>query len=310
MKPLKSVVQEYLSLRRSLGFKLISTEYVLRWFLSFMEREHLTYITTKGVLQWVHGSEAVSLPQRSLRFGIIRKFAQYAHALDAAHEVPPSRLLTHRTVRINPHIYSNSEVLRLLEGCLVLPAGNGLRRYTYYTIFGLLSVTGMRVSEATSLRRDDVDLSTGIITIQETKFSKTRCIPVHASTIHVLADYIRRRDEIHPNADSSAFFLSDPGTALTTAVLRYTFLRISHRIGFRKPNQRYGPRIHDLRHTFAVKTVMRWYREGVNVDQQMPLLSTYLGHVKPSDTYWYLSSVPELVGLAAARLEAYQGGRR
>jgi len=310
MKPLKLMVQEYLSLRRSLGFKLIDTEYVLRWFLAFMEREHATHIKTEAVLRWVHASETVSLPQRSSRFAVIRKFAQYAHALDAAHEVPPYRLVTHRTERINPHIYSDSEVLRLLEACLALPAGNGLRRYTYYTIFGLIAVTGMRISEATSVRRDDVDLSAGIITIRETKFSKTRCIPVHDSTIQVLAEYLRRRDKIHSDALSSTFFLSDSGTALTTAVLRCMFLRISHRIGFRKPNQRYGPRVHDLRHTFAVKTVMRWYREGADVDQQMPLLSTYLGHVKPSDTYWYLSSVPELVGLAAARLEAHRGGRR
>ncbi len=310
MKPLKLMAQQYLSLRRSLGFKLIDTEYVLRWYLSFMEREHGRHIKTEAVLRWVHASETVALSQRSSRFSIIRKFAQYAHALDTAHEVPPYRLLTHRTERINPHIYTDSEVLRLLQACVALPPGNGLRPYTYYTIFGLIAVTGMRISEATSLRRDDVDLSAGIITIRETKFSKTRCIPVHDSTIDVLADYIRRRDEIHPNAESSAFFLSDPGTALTSAVLRCMFLRISHRIGLRKPNQRYGPRIHDLRHTFAVKTVMRWYREGTDVDQQMPLLSTYLGHVKPSDTYWYLSSVPELVGLAAARLEAYQGGRR
>ena len=168
----------------------------------------------------------------------------------------------------------------------------------------------MRISEATSLTRGDVDISAGIITIRETKFSKTRCIPVHDSTIRILAEYIRRRDEIYPNAEFSAFFLSDPGTTLTSAVLRCMFLRISHRIGFREPTERYGPRIHDFRHTFAVKTVMKWYRDGADVERQMPLLSTYLGHVKPSDTYWYLSSVPELVGLAAARLEAHKGGRR
>ena len=153
-------------------------------------------------------------------------------------------------------------------------------------------------------------LGTGIITIRESKFKKTRSIPVHTSTIKVLADYVHRRNEIYPNSKCLAFFLSDPGTALTSAVLRCMFRRISHHIGFRKPNQRHGPRIHDLRHTFAVKTVMRWYREGADVEQCLPLLSTYLGHAKPSDTYWYLSSVPELVGLAATRLEAYQGGRK
>ena len=310
MKPLKLMAQEYLSLRRSLGFKLIDTEYMLRWFLAFMQHEHETHIKTETVLRWVHSSETVSLPTRSSRFTVIRKFAQYAHALDAKHEVPPYRLCMHRTERRNPHIYSDSEVLQLLKACLALRPGKGLCRYTYYTILGLLMVTGMRISEATSLRRNDVDLPAGIITIREAKFNKMRCIPVHKSTIQVLTGYACRRDEIYPNAESSAFFLSDSGAALTSAVLRTMFLCLSHRIGFRKPTDRNGPRIHDFRHTFAVKTVMKWYRSGSNVERNMPLLSTYLGHVKPSGTYWYLSSVPELVGLAAARLETQQGGRR
>ena len=308
MKPLKLMVQEYLYLRRSLGFKLIDTEYILRLFLVFMQHEHETHIKTEAVLRWVHSCETVSLPTRSSRFTVVRKFAQYAHALDAKHEVPPYRLLTYRTERHNPHIYSDSEVLRLLKACLALRPGKGLCPFTYYTILGLLAVTGMRISEATSLMRDDVDLLAGIITIRETKFNKTRCIPVQKSTIRVLGGYARRRDEIYPKTEPSAFFLSDSGAALTSAVLRGMFLCLSHRIGFRKPTDHNGPRIHDFRHTFAVKTVMKWYRNGSNVERNMPLLSTYLGHVKPSDTYWYLSSVPELVGLAAIRLETHQGG--
>ena len=151
MKPLTVMAQEYLSLRRSLGFKLVDTEYVLRWFFAFMQREHETHIKTETVLRWVHASETVSLPVRSSRFAVVRKFAQYAHALDTEHEVPPYRLFTHRTERTNPHIYSDKEVLRLLEACVALRPGKGLCRYTYYTAFGLLSVTGMRISEATSL---------------------------------------------------------------------------------------------------------------------------------------------------------------
>jgi len=309
MKSLALMVQEYLSLRRSLGFQLIDAEYVLRWFLAFMQREHAVHIKTEAVLRWIHASQILPATKSS-RFTVVRKFAQYAHAMDADHEVPAAGLMTHRTERANPHIYSDSQTLQLLGACLALPPGNGLRHHTYYTILGLLTVTGMRISEATSLSRDDVALGTGIITIRESKFKKTRSIPVHTSTIKVLADYVHRRNEIYPNSKCLAFFLSDPGTALTSAVLRCMFRRISHHIGFRKPNQRHGPRIHDLRHTFAVKTVMRWYREGADVEQCLPLLSTYLGHAKPSDTYWYLSSVPELVGLAATRLEAYQGGRK
>jgi integrase len=308
MKPLTLMAEEYLGLRRSLGFKLIDAEYILRWFLAFMQREQTTHIKTEAVLRWVHASETVSLPVRSSRFAVVRKFAQYAHALDAEHEVPPYRLVTHKTERTAPHIYSHSEVLRLLEACRALQPGKGLRRHTYYTVFGLLAVTGMRISEATSLGRSDVDLEAGIITIRETKFSKSRCIPVHVSTTRMLTEYLRCRQAVYPSNEHTAFFLSDTGNALTSAVLRSMFLRISHRIGFRAPNQRNGPRIHDLRHTFAVNTFLRWYREGADIERQLPLLSTYLGHTKPSDTYWYLSSVPELVGLAAARLQAYQEG--
>ncbi|MBN2436382.1 MAG: tyrosine-type recombinase/integrase [Spirochaetes bacterium] len=308
MTSIKFMVQDYLSLRRSLGFKLIDTEYVLKKFLLYLEQEHNTHIKTEKVLQWVQASNTLSLPQRSFRFSIIRKFAQYAHALDTSHEVPQYRLLMCKSKRINPHIYSDCEILKLLEACKNLPVGNGLRRYTYFTILGLLAITGMRISEATSLKRNDVDLTTGIITIRETKFSKTRCIPVHNSTIQVLSEYIDRRNEIYPKAEIDSFFLSDPGTKLTSGVLRCMFLRISHRIGFRKPNQQHGPRIHDLRHTFVVKTIMRWYRHGDDVNQKMPFLSTYLGHVKPSDTYWYISSIPELVGLAASKLKSFQGG--
>lgn len=310
MKPLTLLVQEYLSLRRSLGFKLISTEYVLRWFLAFMEDEHETHIKTETVLRWVHASKAVAPPQRGPRFAIVRKFAQYAHALDPEHEVPPYRLLSPRPGRANPHIYSQGEILRLLEACLAIQSSKGLCRYTCYTIFGLLAVTGMRISEATSLAHDDVDLSGGIITIRKGKFNKTRRIPVHDSTIAALGEYVRHKDQIYPNSQSSAFFLSDSGAPLTSAVLRPMFLSLSRRIGFRKPTDHNGPRIHDFRHTFAVKTVMKWYRVGANVERNMPILSTYLGHVKPSDTYWYLSSIPELVGLAAARMEAYRGALR
>lgn len=309
MTTLKLLINDYLCLRRSLGYKLIDTEYILKKFFLFLEQEHAVYINTEKLLQWIDISKSLSLSQKSYRYSIIRKFAQYAHAIDASHEVPQYRLISCKSKRISPHIYSDCEISNLLKACKNLSAGNGLRRYTYFTIFGLLAITGMRISEATSLKRNDVDLTTGIITIRESKFSKSRCIPVHNTTIKFLSEYIRYRNKIYPKTEIDSFFLSDPGTVLTSAVLRVMFLRISHHIGFRKKNQKYGPRIHDLRHTFAVKTVIRWYKNGDNVDMKMPLLSTYLGHVKPSDTYWYLSSIPELVGLAAIKLEAFQGGK-
>ncbi len=310
MNSLTLMARDYLALRRSLGFKMIAAEYILRQFLAFMEQQRATHIKTDAVLRWVHSCDH-SPTTKGGRFTIVRKFAEYAHALDETHEIPAARLVPNRTRRTTPYIYSQEQTLRILQACWTIPPeGKGLRRSTYYTVLGLLAVTGMRISEAISLRRDDIDLRAGIVMIRESKFNNTRAIPVHASTVSALADYVRLRDAIYPDSDCTAFFFSDRGDALTPTAVRATFVRISHHIGLRQPDESHGPRIHDLRHTFAVRTVMRWYREGADVEQRLPLLSTYLGHVKPSNTYWYLSSVPELVGLAATRLETYQGGRR
>lgn len=308
MKSLLQVAQEYISLRRSLGYKLIKEALMLNSFGLFMEREGTSYITTKLALQWAMEPRNVLSAQWSSRLSVVRKFAHYAKAMDSRNEVPPYGLLPYKFQRPNPYIYRNEEILQLLKACTSLPYGNGLRRHTYYTVFGLLAVTGMRISEATALNREDVDFAHRIISIRETKFRKSRMIPLHESTIQVLHEYARLRDRIHPTAETPNFFFSNQGTCLIADTVRWTFIRLSHRIGLRKPTDSNGPRIHDMRHSFAVKTMIKWYREGVDVEKHIALLSTYLGHVKPSDTYWYLSSIPELVGLAAARLEKHLGG--
>jgi len=310
MKSLTRLANDYLALRRSLGFKLFGAEGVLHRFLAYMEQEHHTHITVDAVLQWVHTGN-LSPMTISGRFTLLRKFAEYAHAIDEAHEVPATRLVLNSTHRATPHIYSREQTLRILHGCRTLPfVGNGLRRSTYYTALGLLVVTGMRISELTSLKRQDVNPESGLLLIRESKFKNTRAIPLHGTTVGVLSEYARLRDELFPGVTCDAFFLADGGEALSKPAMETMFVRISHRIGLRKPNQSFGPRIHDFRHTFAVNTLTRWYREGADVEQRLPILSAYLGHVKPSDTYWYLSAVPELVGLVAARMDAYQEGRR
>lgn len=308
MNSLKQKAQEYINLRRALGYKLITTESLLKKFTSFMENENAPCITAKLALRWAKEPKNVFPAQWGCRLSVIRKFAQYLKAIDTQHEVPPYGLLPHKYHRINPYLYSDEEVLRLLQACESLTSDNGLHRHTYYTVFGLLVVTGMRISEAIALTRKDVDLTQGIIAILETKNRKSRMIPVHKSTLQVLREYVRRRDQIYPTCKVPSFFLSDRGTCLTGYAVRYVFIRLSYQIGLRKPTDSHGPRIHDFRHRFAVKTLIKWYREGVNVENLIPLLSTYIGHTKPSDTYWYLSSVPELVGLAAARLEKHRGG--
>jgi len=308
MKTLREAAENYINLRRALGFKLTKEESLLKDFASFMEQENALYITTILALRWAKVPQNVLQAYWGYRLSVVRCFAKYLSAIDSRNEIPPCGLLPYKYHRRNPYIYRDEEVLRLLQVCESLTAGNGLRRHTYYTVFGLLAVTGMRIREITALSREDVDLTQGIITIQKTKFRKSRLIPVHKSTLQVLREYTQLRDQIHPTVKIPSFFLSDRGTSLTVCAVRYVFIRLSHRIGFRKPTNSHGPRIHDFRHNFAVKTIIKWYQEGVNVESHIPILSTYLGHTNPSDTYWYLSSVPELIGLAAARLEKHLGG--
>jgi integrase len=165
----------------------------------------------------------------------------------------------------------------------------------------------MRVSEVMALDRADVDLRQGVLTVRKSKFNRTRLVPVHSSTQRELQAYSRRRDRMIPVRTSDGFFISDRGARLRPWMVRYTFARISRAIGLRKETDRCGPRLHDLRHTFAVRTLTNWYREGINPEQRLPLLSAYLGHVKVSDTYWYLSAVPELLGALSTRLDTLLG---
>jgi len=179
----------------------------------------------------------------------------------------------------------------------------GLRAHTYASVFSLLAVTGRRISELVALDRDHVDLSDGLLTIRHTKFRKSRCLPLHPTTQPALGRYGSLRDGVFPIPASPSFFVSEQGTRLTHWAVRTTFVRLSRQLGWRGPTDSHGPRLHDLRHRFAVQTLVRWYREGVDVDRHLPELSTYLGHVKVSDTYWYLSATPELLDLATQRLE-------
>jgi len=310
MKSLKETAEEYIALRRALGFKLRDAESLLKDFTDFMKRENAPYITTNLALLWAKKPKNTLQAYWNSRLSVIRRFAKYMKAMDSRNEVPPYGILPYRYHRCNPYIYSDEEVLKLLQACNSLNSGNELRKRTYYIVFGLLAVTGMRISEVIALNREDVDLTQGIISILHAKTRKSRLIPVHRLTLQVLRKYVRLRDQIYPNCQVSNFFLSDQGTALTGYAVRYVFIRLSHQIGLRKTTDSHGPRIHDFRHRFAVKTIIKWYREGVNVENLIPLLSTYLGHTKPSDTYWYLSSIPELIGLAAARLEKHLGELR
>lgn len=308
MSPLRQAVDEYLALRRGLGFALRGPGALLRQFAAFLEHEGAPYITRELALRWAtHPANAQPVTWAS-RLSTVRRFAQFWSASDPRTEVPPLGLLPHRYGRKPPYIYTEGEIRRLIAVARQLPSATGLRPATYATLLGLLAVTGMRISEALALNRDDVNWSEAVLTIRRTKFGKSRLVPVHPSTQRALEQYTRRRDRVYPKPATESVFVSERGARLTQWTVRYTFNRLSRRIGLRGPADRRGPRLHDLRHRLAVDTLLRWYRAGVDVERYLPALSTYLGHGHVADTYWYVSAVPELLRLAAARLEA-RGGR-
>jgi integrase len=232
----------------------------------------------------------------------VRCFAQHVVHFDPLTEVPPADAIP-AVRRAKPYIYSDAEIEALLEAALTLPPANGLRRWTYHCLFGLIAVAGLRHSEALNLCRDDVDLTQGVLTIRQSKFGKSRLVPLHATTIAVLRGYSERRDAHLASPRSPYFFVAEQGGRLLHQYVHRVFWRLSRQIGLRQKGQRNGPRVHDLRHRFAVMTLLRWYRAGQDIEQQLPVLSTFLGHVGVRDTYWYLSATPELMSHAARRLD-------
>jgi len=303
MISLRKAVKDYLTMRRSLGFKLRDMGYNLRHFVSFMEQQRASIITTELALRWAQQPQDVQPAQWAARLSFVRSFARYWSATDPRTEIPPTGLLPYRTKRATPYIYSNDEIQQILKAARNLPPSTGLRPWTYYSLFGLMAVTGMRISEVIRLDHADVDLKQGLLTVWLTKFSKSRLIPLHPSTVKELKRYLHRRDELYPRPLTARFFLSNQGRPLTDCMVRWTFVKLSRQIGLRKVGNSFGPRLHDLRHRFAVTTLLRWYQTGVDVEQRLPMLSTYLGHTHVTDTYWYLSAIPELLALTKDRLE-------
>ena len=305
---LHEALEEYLKIRRMFGFKLRIPGGLLRKFVSYAEREDASFITRELAVQWATQPKNCQPSQWANRLSMVRTFARYVSAMDPKTEIPPEGLLPHRFHRKNPYVYTEEEIVRLIEAARQLPSPRGLRAATYATLFGLLAVTGMRMSEPIALDRDDVDLARGILTVRRTKFGKSRIVPIHVSTLEELRHYAGLRDRMRPQAQVRSFFISERGTRLTDSSVRWTFVCLSRQIGLRGPDDSRGPRLNDLRHGFAIETLLRWYRAGVDVEQHLPELSTYLGHVHVHDTYWYISAVPELLQLATLRLE--QGGKR
>jgi len=306
MSVLREAMQQYLSLRRSLGFDIINVDSTLRSFVAFAERNAASYVTTDLALKWVKLSTAKEPATLADRLNMVRRFAIWRSAADERTEVPPKKLLPYRYHRKPPYIYSEEEIERLVQTARNLPSPKGLRGPTYATLFGLLAVTGMRISEAVSLDRQDVDLKERVLSIRESKFRKSRLVPVHVTTCDALSDYAEKRDRIFPIFKSVAFFISERGARVTHWAARDNFAVVSRQIGIRKKIKGkrigHGPRMHDMRHRFAARTLVDWYRAGTNVEREIHKLSTYLGHGHVNDTYWYLEAVPELLELATQKL--------
>ena len=234
------------------------------------------------------------------RLSVVRAFARHLHAIDPVHDVPPTGLLPAKTHRATPYLYSDANIAALMAAARQLRSP--LRAATFETLVGLLAVTGLRIGEALRLDRDDVELTFGVLRIRQTKFGKSREVPLHPSTVEALAAYALRRDELCPRPREQAFFVSTAGTRLLYCNAHLAWLDLVRRARLGPRSATCRPRPHDLRHSFAVRTLLGWYRDGADVAACMPLLSTYLGHVHPGNTYWYLSAAPELLTLVAARL--------
>jgi len=303
VKRLEQALNDYLCICRGLGFQLQEEESRLRNFVAFVQAERASCITRQLVLRWATRPTKAQPFTWAQRFGIIRRFAIWYSVIEPRTEIPPAGLLPHRYRRKPPYIYSDEEIQKLLRRTQQLSSPKGLRAHTYTTLFGLLVATGMRVNEALTLDRSDVDLKLGILHIRRTKFGKSRYVPIHASTVGALKKYAGRRDRLFP-ASLAAFFISEKGHRITKWVAQYTFAKISQGVGLRASVKGFGrgPRLLDMRHRFAARTLINWYRAGIDVEQELPRLSTYLGHVHVNHTYWYLEAVPELLQLATDRL--------
>ena len=310
MNTLREALQDYLALRRGLGYKMYDAGLLLPRFVSFLEERQAKHLTARLALEWVQQAQTVQPAERARRLCFVRGFARYRSAVDARTEIPPVGLLPYRSTRTRPYLYSEQEVQRLLEAALKLPAPrrtSALRPLVFHCLLGLLSVTGLRISEALDLKLDDVDLDQGMLTVRAAKLGRSRLVPLHASTCAALAEYLRRREQFVGNRSSGHVFVSTRGTRLDIGRVHRGFYAISQQAGLRAAGASKGPRLHDFRHRFAVLTLTRWYESGEDATRRLPVLSTYLGHVYVEGTYWYLSGWPALMAQAMARLERRWG---
>ena len=303
MSPLEQTLADYLQLRRSLGHELAEARWLLPGFVAYLDAHGMSTVTVAAALGWAQQSPQTETGRVTTvgprRLTAARGFARYLAGVDPGTEVPPLGLMPHRARWRRPFIYSAADIDALMgqaRQTIISP----FRAATYETLIGLLAASGLRIGEAIKLDRTDVDWTEGVMLIRESKFGKSRLVPLDPTGIGALERYARLRDEFHPRSEAVSFFVSLKHKRLLYADVQHTFRQLVNAagVGAGAPSP---PRLHDLRHTFAVRTLLGWYRADHDVQSKIPSLSTYLGHREPASTYWYLSAAPELLALAAAR---------
>lgn len=308
MTDLHAALSDYLALRRSLGFGLQRDEKLLRQFLNYLQGKGVTAVTVVDALAWAKLPEPASPGWLGMRLSVVRTFAAWLSTIDPSAEVPPRDLLPGRGRRAVPYLYSAADIAALWAQADRLKTP--LRTATIRTVIGLLAATGMRIGEVIALDDTDFDPDEGLLVVRHAKQGNWRQIPLHPSTVNAIGDYQRVRDRRVPHPVSPALLVSGAGTRLLGFNVGQTFARLVRRAGLTGRSGASRPRPHDLRHTFAVNTLLDWYRDGGDVAARLPLLSTYLGHTSPAHTYWYLQAAPELLAEAAYRLDAGSQGPR
>lgn len=302
MSSLRTAAEDYLALRRSFGLKLEKAGGLLLEFIGYLEDAGATTITTDLAVAWATKPRDVDPGWWSQRLSVVRGFARHLQAIDPAVQVPPQGLLPRRARRATPFLFTPTDIDRVMSAAQTLTPP--LRAVTAHTLIGLLAATGMRLGEALGLDRDDVDLADRLITIRHAKRDKTRQLPLHPTVAAALHSYAHLRDDHIVRPTTAAFFVSTTaGGRLSQGFIHPVFRRLVHQAGLEPRSERCRPRPHALRHSFAVNTLIGWYRDGGDIGARLPRLSAWLGHSDPADTYWYLEASPELLALAAQRLE-------
>lgn len=312
MKTLKTGVKDYVAIKRAMGFSFERQAADLNRFCAFMKKLKQKYITAELAKKWALAGKKMPTWRHARQISVLHAFALYWRTIEPRTQLWPENLWPLRYQRKNPHIYNDDEIKLLLAECLKLKPLESLRPKMFYTLFGLIAACGFRLSEALMLTDSDVDLKNGVITIKRTKFNKTRVVPVHETTRQALKEYLDVRDGYrekyrYGRSRLNLFFVTNDETPINTEMADWTFDQIALKCGVRTQSRR-GPRLHDLRHTFVVRTLENWYREGKDVEALLYVLSTYVGHSHPGSTFWYITITPELMALARDRLDLYMGG--